>query len=313
MFFDSLLYGSLFIFLIGFVYKFYTWVSRQAAGLKPAYTTGQRISQVIKGVLSVIFSAKILLLLKILILDVILQRRILKEDALRWVMHMLIFVGFTLLLLIHAFESFISVNVFEDYASTGHPYLFLRNLFGIMVFVGVAIAVYRRFILKVPRLRSSGMDVYAIIIVAVIMVTGFLLEGAKIVSHNDFQRMVEEYSDSTEEADVKALEAFWVLNYGLASPNVTDTTDEALLEQGAELHDMSCQACHAVPQWAFVSYGVSRVMRPMARFLDDCGCNGFSLGHPYSGLFYRTGLSPFQQNVPSRYNTFEPHGQCGHG
>ena len=267
MFFDSLLYGSLVIFVIGLVYKFYTWVSRQAAGRKPAYTTGQRISQVIKGIFSVIFSAKILVLLKILILDVILQRRILKEDALRWVMHMLIFVGFTLLLLIHAFESFISVNVFDNYASTGHPYMFLRNLFGIMVFAGVAIAVYRRFILKVPRLRSSGMDVYAIVIVAVIMVTGFLLEGAKIVSHNDFQRMVEEFSDTQEEAEVKALEAFWVENFGVVSPNVTGPFDEALLEQGRELHEMSCQSCHAQPQWAFISFGVSQIMRPMAQFL----------------------------------------------
>lgn len=269
MFFDLLLYGSLLIFIVGSGYKFYTWVSGGITGPESPYSTGQRISQVIKGTLGVIFSARIVDLIKVLILDVILQRRILKEDALRWVMHMLIFVGFMLLLFFHAFESWTSTNIFEDYASTAHPYLFLRNLFGLMVFAGVAIAVYRRRVLKVPRLRTNAMDVYAIWIVAVIMLSGFLLEGAKIISHNDFQRMVEEYADTDDEQELKALEAFWVEEFGVVSPKVAGPFEMELLTQGRELHEMSCQSCHAVPGWAFISVNLSKGMRPMARYLDD--------------------------------------------
>ena len=269
MFFDSLLYGSLLIFIIGSVYKCYTWVSRQITGPEIPYSTGQRISQALKGILSVVFSGQIVVLVKVLILDVILQRRILKEDALRWVMHMLIFAGFMLLLLMHAFESWTSSNLFENYASTGHPYLFLRNLFGLMVFAGVVIAVYRRRILKIPRLRTNGMDRYAIMIVAVIMLTGFLLEGAKIISHNDFQRMVEEYADTDDVQELKALEAFWVQEFGVVSPDAAGPFEMELLTQGRELHEMSCQSCHAVPQWAFISVNLSKGMRPMAQVLDD--------------------------------------------
>ena len=269
MFFDSLLYGSLLVFIVGSVYKSYTWVSRQITGPEVPYSTGERISKAIKGILGVIFSGRILVLIKVLILDVILQRRILKEDALRWVMHMLIFVGFMLLLIFHALESWTSINWFENYASTGHPYLFLRNLFGLMVFAGVAIAIYRRRILKVPRLRTNAMDVYAIWIVAVIMITGFLLEGAKIVSHNEYQRMVEEYADTDDPAELKALEAYWVKNFGLVSPKVAGPFDEELLTQGQELHEMSCQSCHAAPAWAFIGFNLSKGMRPMAAFLDD--------------------------------------------
>ena len=269
MFFDSLLYGSLLIFIIGSVYKCYTWVSRQITGPERPYSTGQRISEAIKGILGVIFSGRIVVLVKVLILDVILQRRILKEDALRWAMHMLIFVGFMLLLFMHAFESWTSSSLFENYASTGHPYLFLRNLFGLMVFAGVGIAVYRRFILKVPRLRTNGMDRYAIMIVAVIMVTGFFLEGAKIISHSDFQRMVEDYADTDDPKELKALEAFWVEEFGLVSPKVAGPFEMELLTQGRELHEMSCQSCHAVPQWAFIGFNLSKGMRPMAQFLED--------------------------------------------
>ena len=269
MFFDLLLYGSLLVFIVGSVYKFYTWVSRQIAGPEVPYSTGERISKAIKGILSVIFSGRILVLIKVLILDVILQRRILKEDALRWVMHMLIFVGFMLLLIFHAFESWTSTNWFEGYASTAHPYLFLRNLFGLMVFAGVAIAIYRRRVLKVPRLRTNAMDVYAIWIVAVIMISGFLLEGAKIISHNEYQRMVEEYADTDDPAELKALEAYWVKNFGLVSPEVAGPFDEELLTQGQELHEMSCQSCHAAPAWAFIGFNLSKGMKPMAGFLED--------------------------------------------
>ena len=275
MFFDSLLYGSLIIFTIGSVYKCYTWVSGQIIGPELPYSTGQRISQAIKGILGVIFSARIVDLIKVLILDVILQRRILKEDTLRWVMHMLIFVGFMLLLFIHAFESWISTNLFEDYASTAHPYLFLRNLFGLMVFSGVAIAIYRRFILKVPRLRTNAMDRYAIMIVAVIMLTGFFLEGAKIISHNEFQRMVEEYADTDDKEELKALEAFWVEEFGVVSPKVAGPFEMELLTQGRELHEMSCQSCHAAPGWAFISFNLSKGMRPMAQYLDDAEAANF--------------------------------------
>jgi heterodisulfide reductase subunit C/nitrate reductase gamma subunit len=275
MFFDSLLYGSLLIFIVGFGYKFYTWVSRQIIGPELPYSTGQRISQAIKGILGVIFSARIVDLIKVLILDVILQRRILKEDTLRWVMHMLIFVGFMLLLFVHAFESWTSSNLFEDYASTAHPYLFLRNLFGLMVFAGVAIAIYRRRVLKVPRLRTNAMDVYAVWIVAVIMLTGFLLEGAKIISHNEFQRMVEEYADTDDAEELKALEAFWVEEFGVVSPKVAGPFEMELLTQGRELHEMSCQSCHAVPEWAFISFNLSKGMRPMAQYLDDAEATYF--------------------------------------
>ncbi len=275
MFFDLLLYGSLLVFIVGSVYKSYTWVSRQITGPEVPYSTGERISKAIKGILSVIFSGRILVLIKVLILDVILQRRILKEDALRWVMHMLIFVGFMLLLIFHAFESWTSSNWFENYASTGHPYLFLRNLFGLMVFAGVAIAIYRRRILKIPRLRTNPMDVYAVMIVAVIMITGFLLEGAKIISHNEYQRMVEEYADTDDPAELKALETYWVKNFGLVSPKVAGPFEMELLTQGQELHEMSCQSCHAAPGWAFISFNLSKGMRPMAQFLDDAEATDF--------------------------------------
>jgi len=119
------------------------------------------------------------------------------------------------------------------------------------------------------------MDRYAIMIVAIIMLTGFLLEGAKIISHNEFQRMVEEYADTDDAEELKALEAFWVEEFGVVSPKVAGPFEMELLTQGRELHEMSCQNCHAVPEWAFIGFNLSKGMRPMAQYLDDAEATYF--------------------------------------
>ena len=162
MAFSVLLYISLTIFALGLFYRISTWFSRRVGISARENTPSNRISAAAKGILSVIFSAKILTLIRVFILDVVLQNRILKENFLRWVMHMLIYGGFMLLLLMHALEEIISVRVFEEYYSTLNPFLFLRDFFGVMVMVGLAIAIYRRFILYFTRLKTNANDFYSI-------------------------------------------------------------------------------------------------------------------------------------------------------
>jgi heterodisulfide reductase subunit C/nitrate reductase gamma subunit len=270
MLFTVLLYTSLLVFLLGLFYKVSTWFSRKIGIASQNFTTSERISAAVKGILKVIFSPKILILAKVFILDVVLQRRILKEDFIRWLMHMLIFSGFMMLLLMHALDSFITASLFKEYYSTVNPFLFLRDFFGIMVFAGLGIAVYRRFFLKVPRLKTSSMDMYAIIILAVIMISGVLLEGAKITSYTEFQNMVENYSGLDDEREILALEGFWVESFGVVSPNA-QKSDQTIIAQGLKVHNMHCAECHSSPKWAFTGYPVSRMLSPFALSLDRSG------------------------------------------
>ncbi len=274
MFFTISLYSSLAIFVLGLIYKIFTWFSRKIGVADQDLTTFVRLSAAFKGVLGVIFSAKILTLIKVFFLDVVLQHRILKEDFTRWFMHMLIYSGFILLLLMHALQTHISEAIFSDYYATINPYFFLRDLFGVMVFVGIGIAIYRRFILKVPRLRTSGMDHYAIIILAVIMISGVLLTGAKITSYEVYQTFVADYAELDEEEEqeeLKALESYWVENYGTVSPNVKGPFDEEVLEMGQELNETFCLDCHSASQWAFTGWAVAKAITPIALALDRVG------------------------------------------
>lgn len=184
---------------------------------------------------------------------------------------MCIYWGFMLLLLMHALEKFTSPLLFTDYYSTLNPFLFLRNIFAGIVIMGLGIAVYRRFALKVPRLSTNPMDIYAMVVLAIIMLSGIILEGAKIVSYSQYQAMVGEYADSEDEQELRFLERYWVKEFGVVSPSLKGPFDKKSLAQGKELHDMSCAACHSRPQWAFMSYGVAKAIKPVAIGLDQAG------------------------------------------
>jgi heterodisulfide reductase subunit C len=183
-------------------------------------------------------------------------------------MHIFIYGGFMLLLLMHALDKTITVVIWKNYYSTVNPFMFLRDLFGAFVIVGVLIAIYRRFILKVPRMFTNAMDIYAILIVAVIMLSGIFLEASKMVAYSDYKRMVDEYSGLSDPEELKSLEAYWVKEFGTVSPNLKGPFDEKILEKGKELHQSSCADCHARPQWAFTGYGAAKLITPIGLGID---------------------------------------------
>jgi len=298
MVFNVVLYISLAIFVLGLIYKVYTWFSMKIGVADQGFTASQRFSAAAKGIVGVIFSSKVLNLIKAFILDVVLQRRILKEDFLRWLMHMLIYGGFMLLLLMHALENFISAKLFSDYYSTVNPFMFLRDLFGFMVVVGIAIAIFRRFIIKVPRLKTNAMDHYAILILVVIMISGIMLEGAKITSYSAFQGMVEDYAGLDEEDDaeeIAALESYWVEEYDVVSPNVQGPFDEEILEEGMESHEANCVDCHSSPGWAFTGFAVAKTIKPIALALDDIGTSNILWYIHWLACFIGLAYLPFSK------------------
>ncbi len=294
MIFNSLLYISLGMFFVGMVYKSFTWFTRKVGILSEDITPLTRVGAAVRGMLGVLFSLKIFTLIKVSVLDVMLQRRTLNVDFLRWLMHMLIFYGFMLLLLMHALDSFITRALFDNYYSTLNPFMFLRNLFGVLVIVGIAIAIYRRFFMNVPRLMTNAMDRYAIVIVTVIMISGIFLEGTKIMSYREFQAMVDEYGDFDEE-EILALESFWVADFGVVSPKIKAPFDREVLAQGQELHEMTCVDCHSSPKWAFTGYAVAKILSPIALALDRIECTEILWYMHIVACFLGLGYLPFSK------------------
>jgi nitrate reductase gamma subunit len=273
MFFDVTLYLALVVFGIGTAIRIISWFRRDVGIGEKGIPASARLGAAVKGFLGAMFSGRIFVLLKAFVVDVLLQLRILrdKEDRMLWVMHILIFAGFTLLLLMHALGSVLTRTLFPDYQSTLNPFLFLRNLFGVLVFVGLILAVVRRASLRKDRVKTTGMDTIVIVLFVIIMVSGFFLEGTKINSHAVYRQMVEEYATVANPAERKALEAYWVKNFGVVSPGAKEPFSQEILDKGKEAHEVSCASCHSEPQAAFVSYPLSRLMKPAALGMDRAG------------------------------------------
>ena len=295
MFFSYTLYLSLIIFCIGLAYRVWTWFRIRIGPEAADFSVSDRVAASVKAIISTLFSRQFFVLLKVLVVDVILQIRFLREDFLRWFMHMLIFTGFMLLLLMHALDNFISEPLFTDYYSTINPFMFLRNFSGVMVVSGVAIAVYRRVTLIGLRTITKATDIYAIFILAVIMISGVLLEGVKITSYIEYKTMVEDYADLDDDAEIEALESYWVQNFGTVSPNIQGPFDEDVLSMGQELHEASCIDCHSSPQWAFTGWAVAKIFSPIALALDRVGSSNILWHIHFLACFLGLAYLPFSK------------------
>jgi heterodisulfide reductase subunit C len=247
------------------------------------------------GVLRTLFSAKVFVVLKVFSQDVLFQRWLMRKDFLRWVTHMCMYGGFVLLLLMHGLDKLITSVLFDDYYSTLNPFMFLRDLFGLVVIVGIALAFYRRLLAKAPHPKTTAVDYYALIILAVIMISGIILEGTKIVSHSRYQEMVEEYAAMEESEELKALEAFWVKEFGVVSPDAEGPFDQDVLTYGEQVHEMVCADCHSHPQWAFMGYGVARVISPIALPLDGANVHTLLWYIHFIACFFGLAYLPFSK------------------
>lgn len=295
MFHQIVLYLALAVFGIGMILKVSAWFRYSVSLSGSDIPLSRRISAASTGIIRSLFSLKSLRIMKVFWVEVIFQARVLREDFLRWLMHMCIYSGFTMLFFLHALDNLVISRFYPGYAATLNPFLFLKDLGGAMIVLGIALAVYRRFIRRRQRPITSRMDVNAMIMVTLIIVSGFLLEGAKISSKSDFDRMAEEYTVMADSEEIKALESYWVQNFGTVSPGMTPPFDTALLEKGKTAHDMSCAQCHSNPQWGFGGYAVSIAMRPVASLLDRAGSVTFLTWLHYLSALLFLAYLPFSK------------------
>jgi len=200
---------------------------------------------------------------KAFIVDVLLLARTGRKSPLRWIGHMLIFVGFMGLLLFHAFDDQITSHLFPAYESTLDPWQMLRNLFGVMVIVGLGIMTYRRVKSRPLRELTRFQDWAAILVVGGIVISGFFLEAIKIQSPKVFDRMVDEYFIPDEPGDLTALKVVWAKKYGVVFDERLPMGEETLA-RGMQLDEDSCVDCHSDTKSAFVSRTMATVLTPLA-------------------------------------------------
>ncbi|MFO7495951.1 MAG: hypothetical protein R6X05_10020, partial [Desulfobacterales bacterium] len=172
-----LLYLALAVFAAGSAYRISAWFRHDIRTGAPPASPQARFSAALKGVAATIFSPKLFTLIRVFVMDVLLQIRLLQRSPYRWVRHICLYGGFMILLLLHAMDGLITAKLFSDYQSTANPYVFIRDFAGLLVIVGVVMAVRRRYFAAPPRLRTRKADTVLIAILAVVLLSGFVLKA----------------------------------------------------------------------------------------------------------------------------------------
>jgi cytochrome b subunit of formate dehydrogenase len=153
----------------------------------PTYSTQEKISYLAEKIWQVVFSRKILTLLKVFVVDVLLLRGILKESLSRWTIHSFIylpfflrfFIGLILLIISKCFPMSPSVAMLLD--KNYPPIAFTYDLLGLCVIIGIAGATMRRFQKTFQNRPSGGQDIIVLALLGAILVTGLLVEGLRIL------------------------------------------------------------------------------------------------------------------------------------
>ncbi|MCK5011348.1 MAG: respiratory nitrate reductase subunit gamma [Deltaproteobacteria bacterium] len=129
-------------------------------------------------------------MIKSLILDAFLQLQLLKQSFVRWLMHFCIFWGFLGLLAHTTFLAIMSHLIpqnlsFSQYIFLGPGKIYLDvwgDLWGLILFIGIVIAIFRRYIFRAEQLDTIASDTTAILFLFFITLTGFICEAQRLAA-----------------------------------------------------------------------------------------------------------------------------------
>ena len=173
------------VFIAGMFFMILFWFQGSVKGEEKSLP--KKISLSSESIWKTIFSKQLFSLIKIFILDIIFQRRILQESVSRWSMHSLIFSAILLRLMLSLFTAIgFYFNPDGDWmialVDKNHWFTaFINDLSGLFILLGIIWAVVKRFVVKPDYVVSEYQDNITLIIIGSLVLIGFFLEGARIL------------------------------------------------------------------------------------------------------------------------------------
>jgi len=178
--------AAMLVFFVGVLATLRFWYLGSVQGEENSLH--RKISLSSESIWNIIFSRRIFSLLKMVVLDIIFQRRILKESVGRWSMHSLIFSAILLRFLLSLFTAVLfyfhpggdwSLALIDKNSPVT---AFANDLLGLFIFLGILWAVVQRFIVKPKHVATEYQDNIALAIIGTLILLGFFLEGVRILS-----------------------------------------------------------------------------------------------------------------------------------
>jgi cytochrome b subunit of formate dehydrogenase/nitrate reductase gamma subunit len=182
---DPISVVSIILFVIGVGATLTFWF--QGAVGDPSFSAHEKLLYIGEKTWQIVFSKKILTLLKVFVVDVLLLRRILKESVSRWTIHSLIYlsfflrflIGLSFLLLSSAFPMSPRTALLLD---KNYPLVaFTYDFLGLCIIIGIIGAIMRRLQDKPYKAITTGQDYVVLGLIGTIVLTGFFVEGMRIL------------------------------------------------------------------------------------------------------------------------------------
>jgi nitrate reductase gamma subunit len=194
------------IFGLEFLFVLSIWLRGRVPGLPPDVSWTVKLWTVVKRTVKTVFSRRLWIVLKALVVDGMIHIPLMKKDRYRWIAHISTFGSFLLLgilstvtgiaveilhpehgLIAHGtgipfFDAIIKVLIDFD-----HPFTAFANEFlGLIFFLGLCLLFYRRFIRKDTQLRTVAADKIVMTMLFAISITGFPLEAFRLLADQPF-------------------------------------------------------------------------------------------------------------------------------
>lgn len=134
-----------------------------------------------------LFSRRVWPIGKTIFFDVFLQRRILQESVKRWFIHSLIYLSiltrFGLSLFIYlVYRIMPNSPLAQALIDKNNGFVaFTYDFLGVMILLGLVLAIIQRWVIRPAHVISEGQDNWAVGIIGVLILLGFILEGARIL------------------------------------------------------------------------------------------------------------------------------------
>ncbi len=181
----GLYWGPLLIAVAGFLAMFSLWF-KGSFGQKPQ-DLHQKVVHILESFWKVLFTRRVSRTLKVILVDILLQRRILEQGVQRWLIHSLIFYGFIgrfglSLFTVIIYNIWPESSLAEILVNKNHPFVAVFNDFmGLCILAGIIWAGTLRFFVRPVHMQTKEQDALALLIIGCLVIVGFILEGMRIL------------------------------------------------------------------------------------------------------------------------------------
>ena len=186
------------VFGIELLFVLSVWLKARVPGLPADASRWRKLGAALRFAAALVFSRRVWALLRALVADGMVHRRLFRTDARRWAVHMTVFGSWLALGVLSTLtgviveilplmgmspEAVASIPLFGQlfHADTWWVAL-LNEILGLLVIAGMLLVITRRYIRKDPNLRTMPADSIVIALLTIVAFGGFLAESFRLLA-----------------------------------------------------------------------------------------------------------------------------------